>query len=131
MPGQKQPWSAEGEVAREIRNRQPRRRIAASRRKAFGEQRYVVAPIAQRRQGQGHDVEAVEEVLAEQAARDLVLEANVGRGQYANVGRVADTSRPPAGTRCSCTKRRSRAWARGVSSATSSMKSVPPSAAAT
>ena len=46
----------------------------------------VLQALAQRRQAQRHDVEAVVEVLAEQALLDLRLELAVGGGDDAHVG---------------------------------------------
>ena len=43
------------------------------------EQRDVVGAVVQRRQVQPHDAEPVEQVLAEPAGADLVLEVAVGR----------------------------------------------------
>ena len=43
------------------------------------------APLAQRGQAHGHDVEAVEQVLAEGAAGDELLQVAVGRGDQAHV----------------------------------------------
>ncbi len=44
-----------------------------------GEQGDVLAPVAQRRNGQGQYVQAVEEVLAKVSRADLLLEVLVGR----------------------------------------------------
>ena len=44
------------------------------------ERRDVLAALAQRRQPQAHDVEAVHQVLAEQALPHALLEILVGRG---------------------------------------------------
>ena len=49
------------------------------------ERRNLLAPLAQRRQPQPDDVEAVEEVLAEPALGDQRFEVGVGRGDDADV----------------------------------------------
>ena len=49
------------------------------------EQRDVLAPIAQRRQRDRDDVEPVEQVLAELAVRDRLLQVAVGRGDDPDV----------------------------------------------
>ncbi len=49
------------------------------------QRRNLLAPLAQRRQPQADDVEAVEEVLAEAALGDERLEVGVGRGDDAHV----------------------------------------------
>ena len=49
------------------------------------ERRDLLAPLAQRRQLQRHDVQAVEEVLAEPALGDELLEVGVGGGDDADV----------------------------------------------
>jgi hypothetical protein len=50
-----------------------------------GEQEDVVVPLPQGRQVHGEDVEAIEEVVAEAARRDLALELAVGGGDDARV----------------------------------------------
>ena len=52
----------------------------------------VLAPLAQRRQAHRHDIEAVEEILAEATGGDLVLQVARGRRQNPNV----DLHRPLA-----------------------------------
>src|SRR6185436_18154294 len=49
------------------------------------EERDVARPLAERREPDGHDVEAVKEVLAEGAARDELLEVAVRRRHEAHV----------------------------------------------
>src|SRR5690606_20440412 len=49
------------------------------------EERDVPGALAERGQADGHDVEAVEEVLAERALSDELLEIAVGRGDEADV----------------------------------------------
>ena len=49
------------------------------------EERDVVAALAQGRQRERHDLQAVVEVLAEASGRDLGLEVLVGRGHDADV----------------------------------------------
>ena len=65
------------------------RRLEALRRQPFargdGEEvtdeiGNVVEPFAQRRQADRHDVEAVEQILAEQTLVDLLLQIAIGRG---------------------------------------------------
>ena len=51
----------------------------------LGQQPHVLGPLAQRRDVQPHDVQAVEEVFAEPAGAHLVLEAPVGGGDDAHV----------------------------------------------
>ena len=51
-----------------------------------GEQRDVLAPLAQRRQADADDVEAMEEVFAEQAVLDPRFEILVGRGNHPDIG---------------------------------------------
>ena len=54
------------------------------------QRRDLLAPFAQRRHRQAHDVQAVEEVLAEPPLVDHLLEVGVGRGDDADV----DVDRP-------------------------------------
>ena len=49
------------------------------------EERDVAAALAQRRERDGHHVEPVEQVLAEGAGGDLLLQVAVGRGDQAHV----------------------------------------------
>ena len=58
----------------------------------LGERRDVPRPLAERRQGHAHDVEAVVEVQAEEAVPDGGPEVAVGRGDEADVG--LDRPRP-------------------------------------
>ena len=46
----------------------------------------VLGPLAQGRQADRHDVEPVEQVLAEQALADQLAQVAVGRGDDAHVG---------------------------------------------
>ena len=59
--------------------------LGVLREERLGDDEHVVAAIAQRRQEQVHDVEAVVEILAEAARADLVLEDAVRRGDDADV----------------------------------------------
>ena len=52
---------------------------------ALDQERDVVAPLAQRRQLEADDVEAVVQVLAELAARDVGFDVAVGRGDHPHV----------------------------------------------
>ena len=63
----------DGELARALREEVP------------GERRDVVLPLAQRRQAQAHDVEAVQQVLAEQPPPHALLEILVRRRDHADV----------------------------------------------
>ena len=49
------------------------------------QRRNLLAALAQRRQRQAHDVEAVEQVVAEPAVGDQAFDAGVGRGDDADV----------------------------------------------
>ena len=64
-------------------------------RKAIGQGQDVFAAFAQRRQVQGDDVEAIEQVFAEAAVAHHVFKVEVGGRQNAHIGpagdRVADT----------------------------------------
>ena len=60
----------------------PRRRA----RKWRDQRRNVVEPLAQRRQADRHDVEAVEQILAEQALADQLAQVAVGGGDDADIG---------------------------------------------
>ena len=51
------------------------------------QEQHVVAALAQRRQVDGDDVEPVEEIGAEAAPPDLLLEVAIGRGDDADVHR--------------------------------------------
>ncbi|MPN53112.1 hypothetical protein SDC9_200776 [bioreactor metagenome] len=51
-----------------------------------GQQRDVLAPFAQRRQADADDVQAMEEILAEQPVLDPAFQVLVGRGDDADVG---------------------------------------------
>ena len=62
----------------------------------LGEQRDVLAALAQRRDPHLDHVEPVVEVLAEGAARDLGLEIAVGRGDHADVDLDLLGARRPA-----------------------------------
>src|SRR5688572_13945232 len=59
--------------------------LAVAGEEVLGEQGDVVPPLAQRRHVHGDHVEAVEEVLAELALPDGLLEILVGRGDEADV----------------------------------------------
>ena len=50
------------------------------------QERNVLLALAQRRDEEGDDVEAVEEVFAEVAARDLLFQVLVGGGDDAHIG---------------------------------------------
>jgi hypothetical protein len=52
----------------------------------LGQQRNVVAPLAQRRQAQADHVEAVEQVFAEQALLDPAFQVLVGGGDHPHIG---------------------------------------------
>src|SRR5579883_1236285 len=56
-----------------------------ARHEVAGEQRYVLAPLAQRRHADRHDAEAVEEILAEAARRDFGREIAARRGDDADI----------------------------------------------
>ena len=66
------------------------------RQKIIGEQRYVFAAFAERRQIQGDDVDAVEEILTKTAGGDFFGEIAIGCADDACVGaallRVANTA---------------------------------------
>src|SRR5688572_21955277 len=47
------------------------------------EQRHVAPPLTQRRQGDGHHLQAVEEIFAELSSLDIVLQVAVGCGDHA------------------------------------------------
>ncbi len=55
------------------------------RQEVLDQQRDVAAPLAERRQGDGHDVEPVEEVLAEAALAHHRLEIAVGGGEHPHI----------------------------------------------
>ena len=59
--------------------------LGVARDEVLDEQRDVPAPLAQRRHAHRHDLQAEEQVLAEAARGDLVLEIAVGRGDDAHV----------------------------------------------
>ena len=69
--------------------REPEQRLAllggGGPGEVLGQQAHVFGPLAQRRNVQAHDVEAVEEVFAEAAGPHFVLEAPVGGGDDAHV----------------------------------------------
>ena len=56
----------------------------------LGEHRHVLAPLAQRRHGDVHDVEAIEKIEAEAAGLDLPRERAVGRRHDAHVDASRD-----------------------------------------
>src|SRR5579885_1897754 len=51
------------------------------------QQRYVFAAVAQRRYGDGNDVQAIIKIFAEGIFRDLLFEIAIGGGNNANVDR--------------------------------------------
>src|SRR5688572_28945930 len=59
-----------------------------------GQQRDITAPLPQRRQRDGHHLQAIEQVLTELAGLDVLLEIAVGRGNDpdvdADIGKTAD-----------------------------------------
>ena len=55
----------------------------------LGQRRDLLAALAQRRHAAADDVQAVEEVLAEAAVGDELIEVRVGRGDDADVARAA------------------------------------------
>ena len=57
-----------------------------------GQQRDVLAPVAQRRHSDRHDVEPIEQILAEPAAADLGGELAIGRGDDPDID--LDPARP-------------------------------------
>ena len=63
--------------------------MGESREKLIGEQRDVLAAIAQRRHDDVDDVQAIEQILAERSLRDHVAKVLVGRGNHANVDGAA------------------------------------------
>ena len=87
----------------------------------------VLEPLAQRRQPQRHDVQPVEQILAEQALVDLLLQVAIGGGDDADIGLIG--VRPPTVVYSpSCSTRSSRVCASIGMSPISSRNSVPPSA---
>ena len=112
--------------------REARRGLAELGRVALeevlGEERDVLAALAQRRHADGEDLEAVVEVLAEAPLGDLLLEVAVRRRDDAHVDalllRRADRrGSPPPAARAGASH-----WSESGISVTSSRKSVPPSA---
>ena len=65
----------------------------------IGEQQHVRLPLAQRRNEDREDVEPVEQVLAERALRDRLLQVLVRRGDQAHVDLDAARCRRAARTR--------------------------------
>ena len=59
--------------------------LGVLREERLRDDEHVVAALAQRRQAEVHDVEAVVEIFAEASAADLVFEDAVGRGDDADV----------------------------------------------
>ena len=62
------------------------RRRGRAREELLGHQRNILAPLAQRRQMQAHDVEPVQQIGAELAARDLRVEILMRRRDHARIG---------------------------------------------
>jgi len=62
-------------------------------KQVIDEQRYVLAPVAQRDELDGHDVEAVVEVLAELPGRDRLSQITVGGGDDAYVTSIDSVRR--------------------------------------
>ena len=87
---------------------------------------HVAAALAQRRHVDLHDVDAVEEILAEALLVDLVFEIAVRRGDDARVERDLACSTPTGRTLRSWSARRSFGCISSGSSPISSRKSVPP-----
>ena len=110
----------------------PRERLAVARgvapQEVRGEQRDVLAPLAQRRQADLDGVDAEQQVLAEAAGRDLRAQVGVGRARSAARRRAACARSRRARTRRSAA--RAAAWPAAASGtlAISSRNSVPPSA---
>src|SRR6185503_20120888 len=72
-----------------------RRRLEALRRQPLllgdveevpDEIRNILQPLAQRRQAQRHDVQTIEQILAEQALIDLLLKVAIGGGNDTDIG---------------------------------------------
>ena len=66
-------------VLAELARRRCRAASARARHEMAGQQRDVLAPLAQRRHPDRHDVEPVEQILAEPAGRDLGRQVAVRR----------------------------------------------------
>ena len=84
--------------------------------------------LAQRRQAQADHVEAVEQVLAERARLDALLEVLVRRGDHAHVAALSACGRRRGRTGRRTSTRSSRVCRSSGMSPISSRKSVPPSA---
>jgi hypothetical protein len=82
------------------------------------EERDLLAPIAERRQRDGEDAEPVEEVLAEGAGADQLLEVAVGGGDEPDIDRDGLVGADGPDLPCSC----------GEMVLISSRKRVPPRA---
>ena len=51
----------------------------------FGEQTYVLSALTERRDVDAHDIEAVEQILAERALGDFFFEVFIGGGEHSHV----------------------------------------------
>ncbi len=60
--------------------------MRGAQQEVFGQQRHILAPLAQRRQGDAHDIQAMQQVGAEFAALHLGVEILVRGGDDAHVG---------------------------------------------
>ena len=73
--------------------------LGVLRQEVLGEQRDVLAALAERRQRDRDDVDAVEQILAEPPFGDRFRQILVGRGDHADVGlqllEPADAAEPP------------------------------------
>ena len=98
LPGQGCACSAARSAGRERRHRQ---RVGGGQplEEHLRQLLHVLLPLAQRRQRQRHDVEPVEEVLAELAPRDGAPEVAMGGRDDPHVDPDGSAGRPPAGSR--------------------------------
>jgi hypothetical protein len=102
--------------------------LGVLREEVFGQQRDVLAPLAQRRQVHRDDIDPIEQIFSKAAARDQLLQILIRRGDT-RMSACTSSVPPSRRNRRSCSTRSSFTCIVVFISPISSRKMVPPSAA--